>query len=387
MKPIYLDNSSTSFPKPHEVAQAMYHYLTEVGSNINRGGYQSAYELAETVFETRQLLCRLFKGEDCRQLVFTKNVTESLNILLKGYLKAGDHVLVSSLEHNAVMRPLNQLKGSGVSFSRIPCHPDGNLYLETAESLLTPSTKAVIMTHASNVCGTLMPLEEVGAFCRDKGLRFFVDSAQTAGICPLDMKRMNIDALAFTGHKSLMGPQGIGGFLLRPGFEAELSPLLSGGTGSFSDTELIPCCMPDRFEAGTLNLPGIIGLRAALLWLEQTGHARILQHELSLTEEFLTALKPLQEAGKLKILGRMGIQGRIGVVSIQTPETDLAQLAYQLEQNYSIMTRVGLHCAPAAHKALGSFPKGSLRFSFGWWNSSDEIQTTVQALQELLYGL
>lgn len=387
MKQIYFDNSSTTFPKPPEVPEAIYHYMTTVGSNINRGGYQSAYDVEEAVYETRQLLCRFFHGQDCKQVVFTKNITESLNIILKGYLKPGDHVLVSSMEHNAVMRPLNQLAEIGVTFSRIPCRSDGTLCLEQAEALLRENTKAVVMTHASNVCGTILPIGEVGAFCHAHDLRFFVDCAQTAGVCPIDMEKMRIDALAFTGHKGLLGPQGIGGFILKPGLEAELVPLLSGGTGSLSHTEAVPSFMPDRFEPGTMNLPGILGLREGLLWLECTGTDNILRHELELTEQFLSGLQPMQEDGKLTVVGLPGIQGRTGVVSIQTSKHELAQIAYELDNRYGIMTRVGLHCAPSAHKTLGTFPTGTIRFSFGWWNTRQEVDCALQALQELLYGI
>ena len=387
MKKIYLDNGSTTFPKPKAVPEAVYRYMTTMGSNISRGGYQSAYDVEEAVFETRQLLCGLFHGADPKQVAFTKNVTESLNVILKGYLKPGDHVLVSSMEHNAVMRPLNQLEAAGVAFSRIPCREDGTLILAAAEGLLRENTRAVVMTHASNVCGTILPIEAVGTFCREHGLKFFVDSAQTAGVCPIDMEKMGIDALAFTGHKGLLGPQGIGGFLLKPGLERELTPLLSGGTGSLSHTEAVPDFLPDRFEPGTMNLPGILGLRAGLLWLRETGIAQILSHELALTAQFLRGLAPMEADGKIKLAGLRGTAGRTGVVSIQTPERELSEVAYQLDSRYGIMTRVGLHCAPAAHKTLGTFPTGTIRFSFGWWNTSEDVEVALGALGEILHGL
>ena len=387
MEKIYFDNSSTTFPKPKEVPEAMYRYMTTVGSNINRGGYQSAYDVEEMVYDTRQLLCHFFHGEDCKQVVFTKNVTESLNIILKGFLKPGDHVLVSSMEHNAVMRPLTQLMEQGITFSRISCRSDGTMCLDQAESILQETTKAVVMTHASNVCGTILPVLEMGEFCRAHGLRFFVDCAQTAGVCPIDMEKMGIDALAFTGHKGLLGPQGIGGFILKEDLSQQLEPLLSGGTGSISHTESVPDFMPDRFEAGTMNLPGILGLREGLLWLEHIGIDRILEHELELTGQFLAGLYPMQEDGLLKIVGLPGIQGRTGVVSIQTVAKELSQVAYELDQRYGIMTRVGLHCAPSAHKTLGTFPTGTIRFSFGWWNTRGEVDCALQCLKELLYGI
>lgn len=385
MENIYFDNASTSFPKPRTVPEAMYRYMVELGSNISRGSYSKAYQAAEMVYETRQLITELFDGPDCKNVVFTKNITESLNILLKGYLKPGDHIITSSMEHNAVMRPLMQLAKQGITVSRIPCHEDGSLPVNMLDRCLTPHTKAVIMTHASNVCGTLLPISEVGAFCRRHGLRFFVDCAQTGGLYPISMKEMNIDALAFTGHKGLLGPQGLGGFLIKDDLSPEIEPLLSGGTGSISHTEDIPEFMPDRFEPGTMNLPGIAGLREGLIWLRETGLPAIRAHELRLTAQFLDGLHKLEHDGKLlKIAGKHDTAGRTGVVSFQTLNQDLSRTAFELDNTYGIMTRVGLHCAPSAHKTLGTFPAGTLRFSFGWWNTEAEVAIALDALADIL---
>ena len=384
MRQIYLDNGSTTFPKPKAVAEAMYRYLTESGSNVGRGDYSRAYAVEEQVYEARELLCGLFHGEDCRNVIFTKNVTESLNVILKGLLRPGDHVLVSSMEHNAVMRPLTQLSKRGVSFTRIPCREDGSLCLEEMEGLVRENTRAVVLTHASNVCGTVMPIEAAGDFCRRHHLLFIVDSAQSAGVLPIDMETMHIDALAFTGHKGLLGPQGTGGFVLGERMLPDLEPLLSGGTGSLSHTEEVPEFLPDRFEPGTLNLPGILGLRAALLWLKETGLERILCHELDLTGQFLQGLMPLEAAGQVRILGRPGREGRTGVVSIQPLTQDPAQAAFRLDRDFGIQTRVGLHCAPAAHRTLGTFPTGTIRFSFGWWNTEEDVAAALRALGQIL---
>jgi cysteine desulfurase family protein len=384
MDAIYLDNASTTFPKPKAVPEAMYHYMTRSGSNINRGCYDRAYAVEELVYETRQMLCSLFGGEDCRNVAFTKNVTESLNVILKGLLKPGDHVLVSSMEHNAVMRPLVQLEKQGISFSRIPCRRDGSLILEEMAPLVKKETRAVVMTHASNVCGTMMPYEQVGAFCRERGLLFIADTAQTAGVWPLDMERMKIDALAFTGHKGLLGPQGIGGFLLGEKLLPQMESLIAGGTGSISHTEVMPDFMPDRFEAGTMNLPGIVGLHAGLGWIRETGMEQIRSHELALTRQFLEGLKSMDPYEKrLRVVGKKDTEGRTGVVSVQTVRRELAQTAYELDVQYGIMTRVGLHCAPSAHQTLGTFPTGTIRFSFGWWNTREEVALALQALDEL----
>lgn len=380
MERIYFDNASTSFPKADGVAEAVYRFIKDCGCNINRGGYDEAYQAEEIVLRTRQQLTELFHGPDCRNVVFTRNITESLNVLLKGFLKAGDHVLVSAMEHNAVMRPLTQLTEQGVSFDRIPCGADGTLDVSAMDRLLRENTRAVVMLHASNVCGTLMPIETVGAFCHAHGLRFILDTAQTAGVFPIDMEAMHIDALSFTGHKGLLGPQGIGGFLLQPDMVPLLQPLIAGGTGSISHEEQMPSFMPDRFEAGTMNLPGIMGLHAALCWLERETIDAVRSHELELTERFLSGALDIP---CLRVVGRRDISGRAGVVSVVPENADPALVADALGREYGIMVRVGLHCAPNAHKTLGTFPTGTIRFSFGRWNTPQQVDTALSALREL----
>lgn len=385
MEKIYLDNGATSFPKPKEVADAVYRYMTECGTNINRGGYEVAYDLEGTVFETREMLTEMFNGGDCKNVVFTKNVTESLNIVLKGLLKPGDHILCSSMEHNAVMRPLVQMEKKGVEFSRIPGTEQGELILDAVEDLIRPNTVAVVMTHSSNIVGTCNPLKEVGAICRKHGLKFIVDSAQTAGTFPIDIKEMNIDALCFTGHKSLLGPQGIGGFIITEEMIPLIDPILSGGTGSISHTEEIPDFMPDRFEPGTMNLPGIVGLHAGLKWIQEKGLDAIAEHEMNLTQKFIDGLIPMEEEGLVRIFGLKSTEGhsRTGVVSIQTLKVDCADAAFRLDFEYGIETRVGLHCAPNAHKTIGSFPTGTIRFSFGNFNTEEDVNAALRALREI----
>ena len=387
MKKIYLDQASTTYPKPECVAKAVYEYMTGNGSNINRGCYENAYDTEEVVLETRELLCELFDGPDCKNVVFTKNVTESLNVVLKGFLKPGDHVLVSSMEHNAVMRPIRQLEKNGVEFDRVPCSEQGELKLQSMEALLRQNTKAVVMMHASNVCGTILPLKEVGAFCKTHGLKFIADCAQTAGTMPISMKEMNIDILCFTGHKGLYGPQGIGGFILQEEMISAMTPLLSGGTGSISHTEEIPEFMPDRFEPGTMNLPGIFGLNSALGWINEVGIENIYNKERILTRLFLEEIGKLDPKGeKIKLVGKKTEEGRTAVVSIQTPGRDVSEVAYLLDKNYGIMTRVGLHCAQSAHQTLGTYPTGTVRFSFGYFNTEEEVLFAVKALEEILWN-
>lgn len=390
MKKIYLDQASTSFPKPRQVPDAMYRYMTEIGTNINRGGYEDAYSAEDMVLETRERLCELFHFSQCENVIFTGNITASLNVILKGFLKPGDHVLVSSMEHNAVMRPIRQLEQTGVSFDRIPCTEEGELIFSRMEELLRPETRAVVMLHASNVCGTVMPVAQVGEFCREHGLKFILDTAQTAGILPLNMEQMKIDVLAFTGHKGLLGPQGIGGFLCTDEMAHAMEPLLSGGTGSISHTEEIPGFMPDRFEPGTLNLPGIAGLHAALDYLQKTGISNIYEKEMALTEAFLGRLLELESLHQkdgvplLRIAGKKNLDNRVAVVSIQPLKKDPAQIAFELDSRYGIMTRVGLHCAPGAHKTLGTYPTGTIRFAFGHTNTMEEVDAAADALTELL---
>lgn len=395
MQQIYLDNASTTFPKPQAVADAVYQYITNTGTNISRG--TCATNTEDLVFATREQLCRFFGGEDSKNVVFTKNITESLNIIIKGLLHSGDHVLVTAMEHNAVMRPLQQIgaeltldnaPADAITFSRIPCNEEGALCLDTLPQLVRPNTKAIIMTHASNVCGTVQPLAQLGSFCHEHGLQFIVDSAQTAGVLPINMQTLHIDALAFTGHKGLLAPQGIGGFVLRESIIDEITPLIVGGTGSLSHTEHTPHFMPDKFEAGTLNLPGIAGLHASLTWLQQQGIGKILTHKLTLTQQFLDGLQQLEAQKLLHIVGKRDCSERVGVVSISTDITDIAELAFILADKYAIATRVGLHCAPNAHKTFGTYPTGTLRFSFGWHNTAEEVNVALQALKEVLtHGL
>ncbi len=386
MDRLYLDNAATTFPKPPAVARAVYDYILNSGANINRGCYETAYDVEEQVLETRELLCRLFHGPDCRNVIFTKNVTESLNVLLKGLLRPGDHVITSSMEHNAVMRPLVQMEKAGVSFTRAPCDSQGRLDPGVLEGCLRPETRLVVMTHASNVCGTVLPAAQVGQFCQKHGLRFILDCAQTAGVLEVDMEAMGIDALAFTGHKGLLGPQGVGGFVITDGLSRELEPLLSGGTGSLSHTEEVPDFLPDRFEPGTLNLPGILGLRQGLLFLKETGTQAVRAHEQALARRFREGLRPLEREGLLRVLAGEENVERVGVVSVQTLKRELSQAAFALDEDFGVQTRVGLHCAPAAHKTLGSYPTGSIRFSFGVFNTPEEVDRALSALAEVCRG-
>ena len=378
---IYLDNASTSFPKAPNVASAMADYITNRGININRGSYALAYDVEDIIYTTRQRLHPLFNGHDPAHVIFTQNVTMSLNMVIKGLLKAGDHVLVSSMEHNAVMRPLTQLLDKGITFDTIPCDSTGSIQMDSIEPLIRPNTVALIINHASNVCGTIQPLESIGPICKAHNLQFIVDAAQTAGVIPIDVKACHIDALCFTGHKGLLGPQGIGGIILTKEMAQNLTPLIAGGTGSFSHLETMPTHMPDAFESGTLNLPGIIGLNEGLAYIESQGMENIHNHELVLTQAFLEGL---QSIDGINIVGKQNIQDRTAVVSITIDGMDPANIAYELESTYHIMTRVGLHCAPRAHQTLRTYPEGTVRFSFGYANTHKDVESALSALNTIV---
>ena len=381
MNYIYLDNASTTFPKAPTVATAMSDYITNRGININRGSYALAYDVEDIIYTTRQRLNTLFNGHDPSHVIFTQNVTMSLNMVIKGLLKAGDHVLVSSMEHNAVMRPLTQLLDKGITFDTIPCDSTGSIQMDSIEPLIRPNTVALIINHASNVCGTIQPLKSIGPICKAHNLQFIVDVAQTAGVIPIDVKACHIDALCFTGHKGLLGPQGIGGIILTKEMAQNLTPLIAGGTGSFSHLETMPTHMPDAFESGTLNLPGIIGLNEGLAYIESQGMENIHNYELALTQAFLEGL---QSIDGINIVGKQNIQDRTAVVSITIDGMDPANIAYELESTYHIMTRVGLHCAPRAHQTLRTYPEGTVRFSFGYANTHKDVESALSALNTIV---
>ncbi|MDY2614596.1 aminotransferase class V-fold PLP-dependent enzyme [Bariatricus sp. SGI.161] len=381
MEKIYFDNGSTSWPKAPKVAEAMADLLTHGAFNINRGNYEGAYEVEATVLDTREQLARLFHAKDSRSVIFTPGITYSLNYFIKGFLQSGDHVLVSGMEHNAVMRPLKQMEAIGVTYDVVRTEVDGTIQPEDVERAIKNNTKAIIMLHASNVCGTIVPIKAIGEICRRHHLFFVVDTAQSAGTIPVNMQECNIDFLAFTGHKGLLGPQGIGGFLISEELNDQMKPYIAGGTGSQSDVLQMPESLPDKYESGTMNLPGIIGLHAALSYIEETGIKTIHRKKLELTQYFLENVK---EFSNIRIVGKEGMKDRVAVVSLDFVQEDNAVIAFELEQNYGIMTRVGLHCAPIAHRTLHTYPQGTVRFAFSASNTRDEIDQCIEGFREIL---
>lgn len=383
MNTIYLDNGATSFPKPPAVAQAMLQYMTEVGASINRGVYGSAQAAGMTTLMLREGLCRLFHHSDPTHCVLTAGNTMGLNMVLRGWLRPGDHCLVSSVEHNAVMRPLHDLAEQGVTFDRIPCDRDGHLNPADIPALIRPNTRLLVMAHGSNVSGAVQDAMAVGAICHEHGIPFVLDAAQTAGHWPIDFEAMHLSALSVPGHKGLMGPSGIGALLLSADFAKNLTPILTGGTGSASDSEAQPDYMPDKFESGTPNLPGIYGFHAAVDFILDTGVEVLQEREHQLTKYFLDKLRDVKD---IRLAGPWDLENRVGVISVDFAQVDNAEAAYQLEQDYGILTRCGLHCAPSAHKTLGTFPQGTVRFSVGHYTTEAEIDTAVQAIAEIAQG-
>ena len=380
MKRIYMDNGATSYPKAPGVAEKVYDYLKNVGTNLNRSNYGSSYEAESIVYETRELLCSLFHYDKPENVVFTKNVTESLNVLIKGIFKSGDHILISSMEHNAVMRPLNGLEKKGITYSKIVCDSEGSLDVNAIEGVVQPNTKGIVMTHASNVCGTVIDIERVGEICKRHGLLFIVDSAQTAGLLDIDYYKMNMDALAFTGHKSLLGPQGIGGFVINDRLAEQMGTLIEGGTGSLSDLEVQPGFMPDKFESGTLNIPGIFGLNEALKYIIRETPEAIRVKEMTLTGIFIEALLNMKY---IELIGRKNILNRTGIVSIDFKKGDNGIMAQRLFESFGITTRSGLHCSPSAHQTLGTFPRGTVRFGISHFMSDDDIRYAIDSVYQL----
>lgn len=379
MRSIYLDNAATSFPKPKGVSLAMADYLDHVGATINRSVYASAQDAGLVALQLRERLKRLFHFPGpVTHVILIPGATWGLNMAIHGFLKPGDHCLVSSMEHNAVMRPLLQMEG--VCFDRIPCGRDGLLDPAALEALIRPNTRLVVMAHGSNVCGSVQDAAAVGRICAAHGIAFVLDAAQTAGHIPVDFDAFHLSALCVPGHKGLLGPSGIGALLMTEDFSRALSPIVAGGTGSASDSEYLPPYLPDRFEPGTPNMPGIYGWEAALRFVEETGVDALRSHELVLCRRFLDGLESIPGA---VLCGTKDLSCRVGVFSIDFPGLDNAEAAFRLESEFGILTRCGLHCAPAAHKTLGTFPRGTVRFSFGFSNTEADVDAALAAIQRL----
>ena len=379
MKKIYVDNSATSFPKAPGVSDAIKDFLDNIGCNVNRGGYKSSYSTALEILGVRMMLCEMLNFSEPKNVVFTPGITHSLNMILKGFLEDGDHVITTSMEHNGVMRPLHELSKIGVSYDVVRCAGDGTLNPKDIAALMTAKTKAVVMIHASNVCGTVLPISDIFEICRPRGIKLIVDSAQTAGILDIDMAC--IDALAFTCHKGLLATQGLGGFVVNSEMAEMIRPLITGGTGSLSHEITQPDFLPDKFESGTMNIPAIIGLKKSLEYIKTIGAKVILEKEIALAESFVLEVSKIDN---VRIIGKKDMTDRVAVISLDFANIDNAEMSEILDSEFGIMTRCGLHCAPNAHKTLGTYPHGTVRFSFGHFNTAEEIDYVVSSVREIL---
>ena len=382
---IYFDNAATSWPKPSGVTEAMVHFMTEVGANPGRSGHRLSLEAGRIVYEARERVAELFHAPDPLRVVWGANVTDALNLALRGYLRSGDHVVTSSMEHNSVMRPLRALAAEdGIELTVVPCSPQGFLDLSDLEAALRPETVMIVFNHGSNVCGTLLPVREAGEIARRHGCLLLVDAAQTAGAYPIDVEADWIDLLAFTGHKGLGGPMGTGGLIIGERVDlSRLHPLKQGGTGSRSEREEQPDFLPDMCESGTSNAVGLAGLSAGVGWVSERGIETIRRHEVELTQRLLDGLLDIPG---VTVYGGLDAGRQTATISFNVAGLEPSEVGLRLDDEYGILCRVGLHCAPAAHKTLGTFPRGTVRFGLSAFSQLDEVETALAAVREIADG-
>ena len=374
---IYMDNAATTMQKPKEVAQAVAAAMESMG-NAGRGAHGASLSASRTVYDTRDLLCRFFNGTSPRQIVFTANSTESLNIAIKGVLNPGDHVVTTVMEHNSVLRPLYEMEEKGVELTFVKTDERGVMDLTDLEAAIRPDTKAIVCTNGSNLTGNYVDVEAVGAIAAKYNVLFIVDASQTAGVFPIDVQKMHIDILCFTGHKSLLGPQGTGGMYVREGLEVR--PLLSGGSGVQTYSKTHPKEMPTALEAGTLNGHGIAGLHAAVEYLMAESIDKIRTREQELMWRFYEGIKDIPN---VKVYGDFATKNRCPIVTLNIGEYDSSEVGDALLMDYDISIRPGAHCAPLMHEALGTVGQGAVRFSFSHYNTEEEVDTAIRAIQEL----
>ncbi len=375
---IYFDNAATTFPKPSITYERIIEAMGEYGANPGRAGHSMALKANREIFATRNILSKLFNIDNPMNIIFTSSGTESLNLAIKGLLKEGDHVITTSMEHNSVLRPLKHLESKGVQTTIVRANSRGEIDPENIEKAIRANTRLIVMTHISNLTGTIMPVEEVGRIARENNILFMLDAAQSAGVYPIDVEAMNISLLALPGHKGILGPQGTGVLYIREGLELE--SLLQGGTGSASESLEQPDILPDKYESGTHNGPGIIGMGAGVEYILERGIENIRKHEEELTKYFLDAIENIEG---VKIYGPKDSKKQAAVVAINLKDIDSSEIAYILDQEYKIGVRSGLHCAPEAHKTIGSLDQGAVRFSFGIFNTKEEVDIAIEAIKEI----
>jgi cysteine desulfurase family protein len=376
---IYLDNAATSFPKPKEVATAVYDFMVNNGTSSGRGSYKKAMQSDYIVYECRKLIGKLFNFDNPKKVVFTSNVTDSLNIAMRGILKENDHVITSGLEHNAVWRCLKTLERDiNIKIDTVECSKDGITNPQDIKKYIKKDTALIVFTQASNVLGTIQPIREIGAIAREHNIPFLVDSAQSAGAMKIDVKEDNIDILAFTGHKSLLGPMGTGGLIINT--DIDIKPLKAGGTGGDSAYKYQPDYYPNHLETGTSNVSGIAGLREAIKFLNKEGIENIHNKEKELTKY---ALEKLETVKDIEIYGPKDCEKMLSVISFNIKDKRPEDVGSILDQKYDIMLRAGLHCAPTAHSVIGTKERGTLRIGLGYFNEKEDIDKLVEALNNL----
>jgi len=379
---IYLDNAATSWPKPPGVAEAMVHFLEHVGASPGRSAHRLSIAAGRIVDSTREALAALLGVHDPLRIALGCNATEALNLALRGLLRPGDHVVTSSVEHNSVMRPLRALELEGVELTVVPCAPGGTLDSSLIEAALQPNTVMIALNHASNVIGTILPVSEVGRIARRHELLLLVDAAATAGAIPIDMEQDQIDLLAFTGHKSLHGPMGTGGLAIGERVDpTRLKPLKRGGTGSGSEKEEQPAFLPDRYESGTPNAVGLAGLLAGLQWLRETGVQAVREHHRSAAQHLIDGLRGI--AG-VTVYGTLDASRQVAPVAFNIDGIAPSEVGLRLDEEYDVLCRVGLHCAPAAHRTIGTFPDGTVRFAAGAFTTREDTDAALQAVAKLV---
>lgn len=378
---IYLDNAATTYPKPPGVLEAVTRFMLETGGNPARSGHRMSVDASRVVYDARERIAELVGLGDPLKVAFTANCTTAVNCALRGLLCPGDHVITTGIEHNAVMRPLRCLEQKGIDLAVVPCDAQGLVAPDDIASEIRANTRMVVMTHASNVLGCVEPIAEVGRICRELGVLLLVDAAQTLGAVPVHIGADCIDLLAFAGHKSLYGPQGIGGLVIGDHVDlSRMDPVICGGTGSRSESEEQPDFLPDMLEAGTLNGPGIAGLAAGIGFVLSTGVDVIRRHEIALTDRLMQRIIGIPG---VTVYGPTDLDRRVAVVSFNVGGLDPAVAAMQLDEQFGIMCRAGLHCAPAAHRTAGTFPRGSIRFGLSWFTSDEDVEGAVRAVREL----
>ena len=379
---IYLDHAATSWPKPPAVLAAMHDFLENAGGNPGRSGHRLSVAAGRIVYDAREAVAELFNASDPLRVIFTLNATHAINIALHGLLRPGDRVVTSGIEHNAVMRPLRGLEGQGVQVAVIPCRADGTLDLSAAEQTITRGTRLVVLNHASNVMGTILPVARIAALAQRAGALLLVDAAQTAGAVPIDMQTLGVDLLAFTGHKALLGPPGTGGLVIGPRVDTGvMDPLLRGGTGSRSEFEIQPEDCPDKFESGTPNGVGIAGLGAGVRCVLGHGIPAIREHEVMLIR---TLAEGLANIPGVTVYGPADPTQRSATLSFTVAGRRVSEIGLRLDEEHEVLCRVGLHCAPAAHRTLGTFPEGTVRFAGGLTISLQDVQQAVAAVAEVV---